>query len=91
MHCEQKHDFRALVDRYPRAIMITTEEPKITYVNHMFRSVTDYEQDEVMRLSRQCLETLAEFRQKGIILAIDDFGTGYSSLALSTNPAGTGA
>ncbi|RBW49021.1 putative bifunctional diguanylate cyclase/phosphodiesterase [Marinobacter sp. F3R11] len=48
MQFEQHQDFRALVDQYPRAIMLVTNEPKITYVNGMFRSVTGYVQDEVV-------------------------------------------
>jgi len=48
MQFEQQQDFRALVDQYPRAIMLVTKEPRITYVNRMFRSVTGYERDEVV-------------------------------------------
>ncbi|MDO6441379.1 bifunctional diguanylate cyclase/phosphodiesterase [Marinobacter sp. 2_MG-2023] len=48
MQFEQQHDFRALVDQYPRAIMIATKEPRITYVNRMFRFVTGYQSNEVM-------------------------------------------
>ncbi|GGE52577.1 GGDEF domain-containing protein [Streptosporangium jomthongense] len=48
MQFEQQQDFRALVDQYPRAIMIATKEPRITYVNRMFRAVTGYQPDEVM-------------------------------------------
>jgi len=48
MQFEQQQDFRALVDQYPRAIMLVTKEPRITYVNGMFRSVTGYGQDEVV-------------------------------------------
>ncbi|WP_144777773.1 putative bifunctional diguanylate cyclase/phosphodiesterase [Marinobacter maritimus] len=48
MQFEQQQDFRALVDQYPRAIMLVTKEPRITYVNRMFRLVTGYERDEVV-------------------------------------------
>ncbi len=48
MQFEQQQDFRALVDQYPRAIMIATKEPRIIYVNRMFRSVTGYQSDEVL-------------------------------------------
>ncbi|MBK1850758.1 EAL domain-containing protein [Marinobacter sp. 1-4A] len=48
MQFEQPLDFRALVDQYPRAIMIATKEPRIIYVNSMFHSITGYESDEVM-------------------------------------------
>ncbi|MBQ0748425.1 MAG: EAL domain-containing protein [Marinobacter sp.] len=48
MQFEQQQDFRALVDQYPRAIMIATKEPRITYVNRMFCSVTGYQPDNVL-------------------------------------------
>ncbi len=55
MQFEQQQDFRALVDQYPRAIMIVTKEPRITYVNRMFRFVTGYQPDEVMGKSPSVL------------------------------------
>lgn len=39
----------------------------------------------IMHLSSQCLDTLREFRNQGVVIAIDDFGTGYSSLAYLQN------
>ncbi|WP_309044746.1 putative bifunctional diguanylate cyclase/phosphodiesterase [Marinobacter sediminicola] len=48
MPIEQPHDFEALVAQYPRAIMIATKEPRITYVNHMFHTITGYQSDEVV-------------------------------------------
>lgn len=48
MQFEQSLDFRALVDQYPRAIMIATKEPRIIYVNRKFHSVTGYKPDEVV-------------------------------------------
>ncbi|WP_100638050.1 putative bifunctional diguanylate cyclase/phosphodiesterase [Marinobacter salexigens] len=48
MQFEQQADFRVLVDQYPRAIMIANKEPRITYVNRMFHSVTGFQPDEVM-------------------------------------------
>lgn len=44
----QQKDFKALVDVHPRAIMLATTEPRIAYVNDMFRSVTGYRSDEVV-------------------------------------------
>ncbi|MBK1886317.1 MULTISPECIES: putative bifunctional diguanylate cyclase/phosphodiesterase [unclassified Marinobacter] len=57
MQIEQPHDFRALVDQYPRAIMIATKEPRITYVNHMFYSVTGYQSDDVVGKSPSVLSS----------------------------------
>ncbi|MBW4934604.1 putative bifunctional diguanylate cyclase/phosphodiesterase [Marinobacter sp. F4206] len=48
MQVLEKQDFKALVDNHPRAIMLATTEPKIAYVNRMFRSVTGYQLDEVL-------------------------------------------
>lgn len=48
MQVLEKQDFKALVDNHPRAIMLATLEPKIAYVNRMFRSVTGYQLDEVV-------------------------------------------
>jgi diguanylate cyclase (GGDEF)-like protein/PAS domain S-box-containing protein len=48
MQALQQQDFRALVDNHPRAIMLSTTEPRIAYVNRMFRSVTGYHPEEVV-------------------------------------------
>ena len=48
MQALQQQDFRALVDNHPRAIMLSTTEPRIAYVNRMFRSVTGYQAEEVV-------------------------------------------
>jgi diguanylate cyclase (GGDEF)-like protein/PAS domain S-box-containing protein len=48
MQVLQQQDFRALVDNHPRAIMLSTMEPRIAYVNRMFRSVTGYHAEEVV-------------------------------------------
>ncbi|PPI83379.1 GGDEF domain-containing protein [Marinobacter maroccanus] len=48
MQALQQQDFRALVDNHPRAIMLSTTEPRIAYVNRMFRSVTGYHAEEVV-------------------------------------------
>ena len=48
MQALQQQDFRALVDHHPRAIMLSTTEPRIAYVNRMFRSVTGYLEEEVV-------------------------------------------
>lgn len=48
MQVLQQQDFRALVDNHPRAIMLSTTEPRIAYVNRMFRAVTGYHAEEVV-------------------------------------------
>ena len=48
MQFEQQQDFRALVDQYPRAIMIASKESRITYVNRMFCSITGYQPENVL-------------------------------------------
>ncbi len=48
MQALKQQDFRALVDHHPRAIMLSTTEPRIAYVNRMFRSVTGYQAEEVI-------------------------------------------
>lgn len=48
MQVVQQQDFRALVDNHPRAIMLSTTEPRIVYANRMFRAVTGYQSDEVL-------------------------------------------
>lgn len=54
MQVLQQQDFRALVDNHPRAIMLSTTEPRIAYVNRMFRSVTGYQAEEVVGQARRC-------------------------------------
>ncbi|HLT12460.1 MAG TPA: EAL domain-containing protein [Marinobacter sp.] len=44
----QEQDFKALVDNHPRAIMLSTPDARITYVNRMFHSVTGYRPNEVL-------------------------------------------
>jgi len=48
MQAVQQQDFRALVEHHPRAIMLSTTEPRIAYVNRSFQAVTGYCQDEVL-------------------------------------------
>ncbi|KMQ76543.1 putative bifunctional diguanylate cyclase/phosphodiesterase [Marinobacter subterrani] len=48
MQALQQKDFRALVDTHPRAIILSTTEPRIAYVNRMFQSVTGYQAEEVI-------------------------------------------
>ncbi|AOY90354.1 GGDEF domain-containing protein [Marinobacter salinus] len=48
MQVIQQQNFKALVDNHPRAIMLATTEPRIAYVNHMFRTVTGYQSGEVI-------------------------------------------
>jgi diguanylate cyclase (GGDEF)-like protein/PAS domain S-box-containing protein len=48
MQVLEQQDFRALVDNHPRAIMLSTTEPRIAYVNRMFRAVTGYQAEEVV-------------------------------------------
>ncbi|EMP55069.1 sensory box sensor/GGDEF/EAL domain protein [Marinobacter santoriniensis NKSG1] len=48
MQALQQQDFKSLIDNHPRAIMLATPEPRITYVNRMFRSVTGYQADDVV-------------------------------------------
>ncbi|PXX93444.1 GGDEF domain-containing protein [Marinobacter vulgaris] len=48
MQALQQKDFRALVDNHPKAIMLSTTEPRIAYVNKMFRAVTGYQAGEVL-------------------------------------------
>ncbi|AXS83408.1 putative bifunctional diguanylate cyclase/phosphodiesterase [Marinobacter sp. Arc7-DN-1] len=48
MQVVQQQDFRALVDNHPRAIMLSTTEPRIVYANRMFCAVTGYQSDEVL-------------------------------------------
>src|SRR5690554_3208123 len=57
MQIEQLHNFRALVDQHPRAIMIATKEPRITYVNHMFHAITGYCADEAVGESPSILSS----------------------------------
>ncbi len=48
MQALNEQDFRALVDNHPRAIMLSTPEATITYVNSQFQSVTGYRPDEII-------------------------------------------
>lgn len=41
-------DFKALVDHHPRAMMLSTSDAEITYVNQMFQAVTGYRPEEVL-------------------------------------------
>ena len=57
MQVVQQQDFRTLVDNHPRAIMLSTTEPRIAYVNRMFRAVTGYQADEVLGQSPSLLSS----------------------------------
>ena len=62
----QEQDFKALVDNHPRAIMLSTTEARITYVNSMFHSVTGYRPSEVVGRAPSVLSSglhSAEFYQ----------------------------
>ncbi|MBD3640307.1 MAG: EAL domain-containing protein [Marinobacter sp.] len=48
MQAVEPQDFRALVEHHPRAIMLSTTEPRIAYVNRSFQAVTGYRQDDVL-------------------------------------------
>ncbi|MCG7198277.1 EAL domain-containing protein [Marinobacter pelagius] len=48
MQAVEQQDFRALVEHHPRAIMLSTTEPRIAYVNRSFQSVTGYRQEDVI-------------------------------------------
>ncbi|MCR8914698.1 EAL domain-containing protein [Marinobacter panjinensis] len=48
MQALQQQDFKALVDDHPKAIMLSTTEPRIAYVNRKFRAVTGYQTHEVI-------------------------------------------
>ncbi len=48
MQVLNEHDFKALVDNHPRAIMLSTPEARIAYVNRMFHAVTGYQAEEVL-------------------------------------------
>ncbi|MHA7881300.1 MAG: putative bifunctional diguanylate cyclase/phosphodiesterase [Saccharospirillum sp.] len=41
-------DFKALIDHYPRAMMLANAEPRILYVNQLFQQVTGYTQADVL-------------------------------------------
>lgn len=41
-------DFRQLVEQHPEAVMLTTHEPKIRYVNRAFTNITGFEPDDVI-------------------------------------------
>lgn len=57
MQVVQQQDFRTLVNNHPRAIMLSTTEPRIAYVNRMFRAVTGYQADEVLGQSPSLLSS----------------------------------
>lgn len=57
MQALQQRDFRALVDNHPKAIMLSTTEPRIAYVNRKFRSVTGYQSEEVLGQSPSLLSS----------------------------------
>lgn len=62
----QEQDFKALVDHHPRAIMLSTPDARITYVNRMFHSVTGYQASEVLGRAPSVLSSglhSAEFYQ----------------------------
>ncbi|WP_372964717.1 putative bifunctional diguanylate cyclase/phosphodiesterase [Marinobacter sp.] len=48
MQTLQERGFKAFVDSHPRAIMLSTPDAKITYVNRMFHVVTGYQESEVL-------------------------------------------
>ncbi|ERS83135.1 diguanylate cyclase [Marinobacter sp. C1S70] len=48
MQALTEQDFKALVDNHPRAIMLSTPDAVITYVNRMFQAVTGYRPEEVL-------------------------------------------
>ncbi|MDI9244215.1 EAL domain-containing protein [Marinobacter sp. CHS3-4] len=48
MQALQQNEFQELVHRYPRAIMLTTTDARIAYVNRMFSSITGYDPQEVV-------------------------------------------
>lgn len=41
-------EFKALIDCHPRAMMLTTQEPRILYVNRVFQQVTGYDAEAVI-------------------------------------------
>lgn len=57
METLQQKDFRALVENHPKAIMLSTTEPRIAYVNRKFGSVTGYQKDEVLGQSPSLLSS----------------------------------
>jgi len=48
MQALNERDFRALVDNHPRAIMLSTPEAIIVYVNNQFQSVTGYRPEDII-------------------------------------------
>ncbi|WP_342631271.1 EAL domain-containing protein [Marinobacter alkaliphilus] len=48
MQVLKERDFKALVDNHPRAIMLSTPDARIAYVNRRFQSVTGYPPEEVL-------------------------------------------
>ncbi|UDL05655.1 putative bifunctional diguanylate cyclase/phosphodiesterase [Marinobacter sp. CA1] len=51
------HSFKQLVDQHPRAIMLATTEPTITYVNQQFCRVTGYSVSEIVGLKPSVLSS----------------------------------
>jgi len=48
MHSLNEQDFKALVDCHPKAIMLSTQEGQIAYVNRQFEAVTGYDHEDVI-------------------------------------------
>src|SRR5690606_15480464 len=55
MQALTEQDFKALVDNHPRAIMLSTPDAVLTYVNRMFQTVTGYRPEEVLGTARSGL------------------------------------
>ena len=84
MQALQQQDLSALVDNHPRAIMLSTTEPRIAYVNRMFRSVTGYQAEEVVAVQYSgaeleigfnvsyLLDVLAVLEQPQVRLSLSD-------------------
>lgn len=48
MQALNEQDFKALVDLHPKAIMLSTLDATIAYVNRQFEMVTGYQQEEIV-------------------------------------------
>lgn len=48
MQALNEQDFKALVDLHPKAIMLSTPDATVTYVNEQFQSVTGYRPEEIV-------------------------------------------
>ncbi|WP_138435861.1 putative bifunctional diguanylate cyclase/phosphodiesterase [Marinobacter shengliensis] len=57
MQVLKEQDFKALVDNHPRAIMLSTPDARIAYVNLMFQAVTGYLAEEVVGQKRSVLSS----------------------------------